>query len=180
MNKLIAASLTLGGALLAPMTFANDACSPDNPSACKSKLEKECLYYSFEEFEMDEEFIIFEEGYMEYKDHHQDKNHDQEFKESDLLLSDLNELSLTNEQQSLVNDWQTYNTKFDKDWMTLCMSYPNKDKSITNQIDWEEANLKNDLTYLKESRVFVNKMTASLTEPQKQQLVQLGLMQLLP
>lgn len=178
MNKLIAASLTLGGVLLAPMTFANDACSPDNPSACKSKLEKECLYYSVDEFEMDEGLVIFEEGYMDYKDQHQ--GHDEEFKESDLLLSDLNELSLTSEQQSLVNEWQAYNTQFDKDWMTLCMSYPNKEKSITNQIDWEEANLKNDLTYLKESRVFVNKMTASLTEPQKQQLVQLGLMQLLP
>lgn len=178
MNKLIAASLTLGGVLLAPMTFANDACSPDNPSACKSKLEKECLYYSVDEFEMDEGLVIFEEGYMDYKDQHQ--GHDEEFKESDLLLSDLNELSLTSEQQSLVNEWQAYNTQFDKDWMTLCMSYPNKEKSITNQIDWEEANLKNDLTYLKESRVFVNKMTASLTGPQKQQLVQLGLMQLLP
>lgn len=178
MNKRIAASLTLGGVLLAPMTFANDACSPDNPSACKSKLEKECLYYSVDEFEMDEDLVIFEEGYMDYKDQHQ--GHDEKFKESDLLLNDLNELSLTSEQQSLVNEWQAYNTQFDKDWMTLCLSYPSKEKSITNQIDWEEANLKNDLTYLKESRVFVNKMTASLTEPQKQQLVQLGLMQLLP
>lgn len=179
MNKLIVASLTVSGLLLTPLALANNACSPESPAACKSKLEQDCLYYLIDEVEMEDGFAFYAE------DHHRDgydigKKETSDFEESDLLLSDLKDLSLTNEQQSLISNWQTYNKQFDKDWMNLCMSHPNKDNSLSDQFNWEEANLKNDLIYIQQSRIFVDKVNASLTETQKQQLVQLGLMQILP
>lgn len=182
MNKLTTFSLTLAGVLLTPFALAKGNCNPENPSACKSELEQACLYYYMDDIELDGDFTIYEEEWHQdsAQAHEQKMKKDSEFKESGLLLTELQGLSLNNEQQSLLNEWDAYNKQFEQDWFKLCLSHPNKDNSLIDQLNWDEANLKNDLSYLQESRVFINKVNASLTEAQKKQLVQLGLMQVLP
>lgn len=173
MKKSALVSLTFSTLLFTPLAFANTHCGSDNSTACQNKLEQECRYYLMDD-EMDDDFNFRTEDDDE-------KNHEDNFDEDESrLLSDLQALSLTSEQQNLVTNWKSYNTKFEEDWIKMCIAHPNKDHSLSEQIDWDEANLKNDLTYLQESRIFVGKVNASLTEDQKQQLVQLGLMQVLP
>lgn len=173
MKKSVLVSLTFTSLLFTPLAFANTHCGSDNATACQNKLEQECRYYLMED-EMDDDFDFRSEDDYD-KDHGDDFDQDE-----NMLLSDLQDLSLTSEQQNLVEEWKRYNTKFEEDWVKLCISHPNKDNSLSEQLDWDEANLKNDLTYLQESRTFVSKVNASLTQEQKQQLVQLGLMQVLP
>jgi len=169
MKKSVLVSLTFSSLLITPLAFANTDCGPDNATACSNKLEQECRYYLMDD-EMDEDFDFRTEG--DYEDEHGE--------DESMLLSELQNLSLTPEQENLLTNWNRYNTQFDEDWVKLCISHPNKDNSLSDQLDWDEANLKNDLNYLQESRIFIGKVNASLTETQKQQLVQLGLMQVLP
>jgi len=173
MKKSVLISLTFSSLLFTPQAFANTNCGPDNATACPNKLEQECRYYLMDD-EMDDDFDFRSEDDYE-------TGHGDDFDEDEsMLLTDLQNLSLTPEQEDLVTEWKSYNTKFNENWVKLCISHPNKDNSLSDQLDWDEANLKNDLSYLQESRIFVSKVNASLTETQKQQLVQLGLMQVLP
>ncbi|OUR79813.1 hypothetical protein A9Q77_02790 [Marinomonas sp. 42_23_T18] len=171
MKKSVLISLTFSSLLFTPLAFANTNCGPDSATACPNKLEQECRYYLMDD-ELDDDFDFRTEDDYE-------RGHEDDFEES-MLLNDLQSLSLTPEQESLLTDWKRYNTQFDQDWVALCIAHPNKDNSLTDQLNWDEVNLKNDLSYLQESRIFVGKVNASLTETQKQQLVQLGLMQVLP
>lgn len=95
-------------------------------------------------------------------------------------LSSLAEFNLSSNQETLIKEWQTYNTAFEEEWVKMCIAHPNKHKSLADQLNWDEANLKLDLDYIVKSRVFIAKVNNSLNDEQKQQLVQLGLMQLLP
>ena len=180
MKKTTLLGLTLSSVLFIPVASADVSCSPENPAACKSKLEQECRYYLMDDYDMDE----MEEGdsFFDRDDHDDDERSEGSIDtlESDLLISDLESLNLTAEQKTLMTQWQNYNKRFDDEWVNLCVSHPNKDKSLAGQLDWDEANLKVELGYIQESRAFVEKVNASLTPEQKQQLVQLGLMQLLP
>lgn len=178
MTKTLLASLTLSTLVFSPITMAQSNCDPSTETACQTKIEQECRYYLMDD--MDDDFDYKEEGYSDFSDT-DDMDDDLEgMNDEDYLVSDLQTLDLTKEQQTLLNEWKSYNASFDEGWVKLCMSHENKDKSVSDQLNWEEANLKSDLAYIEQSRIFIDKINASLTNNQKQELVQLGLMQLLP